>query len=165
MSPYVQKWFAQSLDVVYTCTTNNYDTFWYLRVVVDVGLFNIVLFSALEQTRCVVAACDSKWVTSFFEYPPECDSKSVTSFFNIYPNVILNDWLAFLNIHPRGILTTLFCCYMSGARWNCCRLGLSSVYTIQSCTMTRHLRVTLSLLQRGEGRETTLFKVRCQVFV
>ena len=38
------------------------------------------------------------------------------------------------NIHRSGVLTTLFGCCMAGATWNCCRLGASSVYTIQPRT-------------------------------
>ena len=33
----------------------------------------------------------------------------------------------------------LFGCYIAGATWNCCCLGARSVYTIQPCTISRHL--------------------------
>ena len=65
----------------------------------NVDRFCIALFSALEQTRCVLVACDSTWVTVAF-------------------------YSAFLNIHRSGVFTTLFGCYMAGATWNCCRLEL-----------------------------------------
>ena len=47
-------------------------------------------------------------------------------------HVIQHEWLtfysAFLNIHR------------SGVTWNCCRLGASSVHTIQPCTMSLHAK-------------------------
>ena len=47
-------------------------------------------------------------------------------------HVILNEWLAFhssfLNIHWSGVLTVLLGCYMAGAMWNCCLLGMFCVY-------------------------------------
>ena len=40
----------------------------------------------------------------------------------------------FLNIiHLSGALTELFCCYKSGAKGNCCRLGARSVHPLQPC--------------------------------
>ena len=39
------------------------------------------------------------------------------------------------NIHQSAVLTALFGCCVAGATWNwCCRLGVSSVYTIRPCT-------------------------------
>ena len=60
-------------------------------------------------------------------------------------HVILIEWLSSffffflfiarnINIHGSGVLVALFGCCMAGATWNCCRLGVSSVYTIQPCT-------------------------------
>ena len=67
------------------------------------------LFSTLEQTYWALAVCDSEWVTVAF-------------------------YSAFFNIHQSGVLTALFCCYMAGSTWNCCRLSACSVYTIHQCT-------------------------------
>ena len=50
-----------------------------------------------------------------------------------------SDWLfmvRFLNIHQSGVLST----GMAGAARNCCRLGTSSVYTIQPCSMSLHAK-------------------------
>ena len=63
-------------------------------------IFYVALFSTLEQARQL--ACDSKWVTSFHS--------------------------AFLNIHWSGVLTVLLGCYMAGAMWNCCLLGMFCVH-------------------------------------
>ena len=41
------------------------------------------------------------------------------------------------NIHGSGVLTAFFGCCMADATWNCCRLGASSVYTIQPYTSFR----------------------------
>ena len=60
--------------------------------------------------------------------------------------VILNEWLYpfiarifyiyiyYFFIHRSDVLTALFGYCMAGATRNCCRLGASSVYTIQLCT-------------------------------
>ena len=75
----------------------------------------IVLFSALEQTHYAIIACDS-----------DSDSRMWLV------------WLAFLlqfkknkkYIDRSGVLTTLFCCYVVGAEWNCYSLGAHFVYII-----------------------------------
>ena len=59
----------------------------------------------------------------------------------LFPHVIPSKWLAFLlrilNIHRSGVRTELTGCYMIDATWNCCRLGVRSVCTIQPCTSLR----------------------------
>ena len=40
----------------------------------------------------------------------------------------------FFNIHRSGVLIALFGCCMADAKWNGCRLGASSLHTIQLCT-------------------------------
>ena len=73
----------------------------------------IALFSAL-LSRLTALAYGSTCVTSFF-------------FFNS----------AFFEYPPK------WCTYsagMAGATWNCSRLGASSVYTIQPCTMSLHAK-------------------------
>ena len=70
----------------------------------------IALFSAL-LSRLTVLVCGSAWVTSFYS--------------------------AFFEYPPK------WCTYsagMAGATWNCSRLGASSVYTIQPCTMSLHAK-------------------------
>ena len=56
---------------------------------------------------------------------------------------MLNEWLhlfflsfysSFFNIQRSGVLAAQLACYMTGATWNCCRLGARYVYTIQPCT-------------------------------
>ena len=44
----------------------------------------------------------------------------------------------FLNIHWSGVST--YSAGMAGATWNCSRLGASSVYTIQPCTVSLHAK-------------------------
>ena len=51
-------------------------------------------------------------------------------------SVILHEWIAFYS-HRSGVLTALA---WLGATWNCHRLGTSSVYTIQTCTMSLHAK-------------------------
>ena len=80
----------------------------YIMIIAD--RFYIVLFSALEQTHCTHVACDSEWMTVSF-------------------------YSAFFNIHQSDVVAAIFGCCMAGATWNRCRIGASSVYTIQSCTM------------------------------
>ena len=38
------------------------------------------------------------------------------------------------------VVTTLFGCYMAGVTWNCCRLGASSVYTMQPYNQCHFIR-------------------------
>ena len=45
------------------------------------------------------------------------------------------------------VVTALFACYMASAKWNCCRLGASSVYTMQPCTSLQ-CRVIRSHIRR-----------------
>ena len=71
----------------------------------------IALFSALLTSRLTALACDSTWVTSFLR-----------RVFLIFTEVMY--------------LST----GMAGARWNCCRLGASFVYTIQPCSMSLHAK-------------------------
>ena len=49
----------------------------------------------------------------------------------LFQRVNVAHYWAFSNNHPSGVLTLLLGCYMTGATWNCCRLGARSVYTIQ----------------------------------
>jgi len=52
----------------------------------------------------------------------------------------------------------LFGCYMGGATWNCCRLGASSVYTIQSCTSLQ-----CHVIQNHIGRVHVCLAVTCHL--
>ena len=63
-----------------------------------------------EHTHCALVVCDSEWVS-----------------------VALHS--AFWQSHK--VVTGLFACYMASAVWNWCRLGASSVYTIQPCTSSQ----------------------------
>ena len=91
-------------------------------IIIIIDHFNIALFSAFEQTHCAHVASCSKWVTILFY-------SSCFYFIFIF--------LFCLNIHRSGVLTAIFGCYTAGATWNCCRLGASSVYTIQPCTSSQ----------------------------
>ena len=65
------------------------------------------LFSASEHTHCTLVVCYSEWMT--------------VALHSVF-------WAS------TEVVTALYSCYMTGAMWNCCRLGACSVYTIQPCT-------------------------------
>ena len=74
--------------------------------------------------------------------------------------VIVNEWLCpfystFFNIHRSRILTALGCC-----TWNSCRLGASSVYTIQPCTSLQ-----CHFFQSHIGRVHACVAVTCQLYL
>ena len=75
--------------------------------------FHIVLFSALKQTHCTVVKLTA-----------------------LLSNTVWKEWLAFYSTFwvPTKVVTVPFGCYITGATWNCCRLGTCSVYTIQPYT-------------------------------
>ena len=76
--------------------------------------FNISLFSALEQTRCVHVGWDFEWVT-------------VT-----YCRAFCFVFLFCLNTHQNGVLTLLFGCCMAGAAWKCSEQDLCTPYNFIS---------------------------------
>ena len=60
-----------------------------------------------RQVHCTLVICRLQWVT------------------------VADLHSTFLNVHRSGVLTALFGCYMAGATWNCCRLGICFTYTIR----------------------------------
>ena len=62
------------------------------------------------------------------------------------------------NIQQSGVLTALFDCCMAGATKNCCRLGVSSVCTIQSCTSLQSC-----IIQSHIGRVHLCLAVICHL--
>ena len=74
----------------------------------------IALFSASEHTHRALVVCHSQWV-----------SVALHSEF----------WIS------TKVVTALCSCYMAGAKWNCCRLGASSVYTIIQPAVICHLHL------------------------
>ena len=70
-------------------------------------MVTIALFFPSEHTPCAVVVWGFEWVTVALH------------------SVV---WIT------TEVVTALLSCYMAGATWNCCRLGSSSVYTIQPCT-------------------------------
>ena len=78
----------------------------------------IALFSAL-LSRLTALAYDSTWVTGFLQ-----------RVFWISTEVVC--------LSTKAADREMFS--MAGATWNCCRFGESSVYTIQSCTMSLHAK-------------------------
>ena len=69
----------------------------------------LALFSTL-LSRLTALACDSTWVTSFSQH-------------------------IFIFIFTRVVYLSTG---MVSATWNCCRLGTSSMYTIQPCSISLH---------------------------
>ena len=80
--------------------------------------------------------------SSIMEYTLCCWSLLNSAILRSRSDSLCYDWLAlcsaFLNIHRSGVLTAL--AWQHGATWNCCRLGASSVYTTQPCTMSLHAK-------------------------
>ena len=76
---------------------------------VSLGVLLLVAVQIFLVSDCILAICDSDWVTVAF-------------------------YSMFLNIHWSSVLTVLFGCYMAGAVWNCYCAGACSVYTTQPCT-------------------------------
>ena len=46
-------------------------------------------------------------------------------------------------IDPSGVRTSRFRCYMAGTNWNCCRLGVRSVYTMHRSYIWHEFTVSL----------------------
>ena len=73
---------------------------------------------------------------------------------------------AFLNNDRSDALTELFGCYMTGATWNCYRLGARSVYSIQTmqCRFTRshigrlHVCLAVTCYQHFWHNDRDLFR-------
>ena len=64
---------------------------------------------------------------------------------SLHSHVFICEWLAFhsvfLNIHQSGVLRALFDCYMAGAMWNCCHLGVFCVHhTTMHHVMSLHAK-------------------------
>ena len=68
----------------------------------------IALFSASEQTHCILVVCDWMSDCSFTQY--------------------LLQWIA------TEVVTAFISCYITGALWNCCCFGTHSVYTVRPYT-------------------------------
>ena len=81
------------------------------------------------------------------------------------PNVILDAWLypfiaRIFNVHGSGVLIALFECCKAGVTWNCCRLGASSVYTIQPC-----ISLQGHFVQSHMGRVYVCLAVTCHLHI
>ena len=76
-------------------------------------------------------------------------------------HVILDEWpysfiARIFNIHRSDAMTSVFGCCMAGTAWNCCRLGASTVYTIQPCTSLQ-----CHFIQSHRGRVYACLAVTC----
>ena len=99
----------------------------------NIDCFHIALFSALEQTHCAHVASGSEWVTGVSSFIKKKKKKKKLS--------------EFFTIHRSGVLTASFGFCMADATYSCCRLGTSSMYTIQPCT-----RLQCHFIQSHVGR-------------